>query len=470
MNTFVGRDNPVRMIRDELTGINSREHVRILSISGPGGVGKTFLLDHVLSELDLSDLHYLPLRVDGNTSSVTLADIIVQDLLATSLPTIAGDTRYFKVTRQGWNHLQWMDATARAELESNAKAKDDDDLAKLIGKVYEGAAGVLETLLSRKAGKLTRVTKRIQGKDVEKLVSVARQARAYREEQRRFGFLPIGGDAKERNLLRKDLPGRLAEYLTIDLTAILTPYSQEELKSRFRWEKWKHYRPPKIDGLDRCLMIFDDYETLEPTLDDFLRHELLPRLSKAKLQTVIIILGRDSIRDVSFTWDQYFGKNIVLDLRLAPLSEDESQQYLEALGIHDPNARERIIQDSLGLPFLLAAEAECELQGESSALSLQRFVDRTTRWMTQEQKVRALALAFLDNVNSDTVAHMLPDSNPMEVVEWFKQEASIRSPEAGKWRMLPLLRSRIQASLQNDSPSQYRMYKEKAAKAHQAVI
>ena len=61
MDTFVGRDNPVRVIRDELTDINSRKPLRILSISGPGGVGKTFLLDHVLSELDLSHLHYLPL-------------------------------------------------------------------------------------------------------------------------------------------------------------------------------------------------------------------------------------------------------------------------------------------------------------------------------------------------------------------------------------------------------------------------
>lgn len=216
-------------------------------------------------------------------------------------------------------------------------------------------------------------------------------------------------------------------------------------------------------------MIFDDYETLEPTLDDFLRREFLPRLGKAKFQTVIIILGRDSIR-VNFAWDQYFGKDIVLDHRLTPLSDNESRQYLEALGIHDPNARERIIKDSLGLPFLLAAEAECEVQGESSALSLQKFVDRTTRWMTQEQKGWALALAFLDDVNRDTVGHMLPDSNPMEVVEWFKREASIRSPEAGKWKMLPILRSRIQVSIQNDSPSQYRIYKDKAAKAHRTVV
>jgi hypothetical protein len=464
MDTFVGRDNPVHSIRDELSDLRLHAHVRILSISGPGGVGKTFLLNHALSELDLPNLRYLLLRVDGNTSSATLADIIVRDLIATSPPTIAGDPRCFGVTRKGWDHLQWMDASARAELESIAS--DDDALAKIIGAAYDGVVGLLEIIPNSKTRKVTRIAKRIRGRDLERFVAVARRAKAYREEQGPlFGLLPVGGPARERNLLRKDLQGRLAEYLTIDLAAILSGDRPED------WKRYlpTRYLPPKVEGLDRCVMIFDDYETLEPTLDDFLRRELLPRLRKADFQSVIIILGRDSIRDVNFAWDQYFGKDIVLDVRLAPLSEEESHHYLEALGIDDPYVKERIITDSLGLPFLLAAEAECELHGGGSALSLQKFVDRTTRWMSQEQKTWALALAFLDDVNTDTVRCMLPDSGPMEVMEWFKQEASIRSPETGKWRMLPIIRSRLQASIQNDSPSQYQTYKEMAAKAHRGL-
>ena len=99
MNTFVGRDNPVREIHGELTDLNSQRNIRILSISGPGGVGKTFLVDHVISKLDLPALNYLTLRIDGNTSSITLAEMIVRDLLETLPPVIAGDIRYFKVTR-----------------------------------------------------------------------------------------------------------------------------------------------------------------------------------------------------------------------------------------------------------------------------------------------------------------------------------------------------------------------------------
>jgi len=456
MDTFVGRRDPVQAIRDELTGPSSQGRVRILSVSGPGGVGKTFLLDHVLSQLDLQILNFLPLRVDGNTSSVTLADIMVRDLIATSVRPIAGDPQYFSVTRQGWDQLQWMDARARGELEG--MAKDDEELALLIGKAYDGVVGLLEFVPHKKAQKAGRIAKRLKGKDLEKLVLVARRASAYKEEKGHlFGLLPMGRAARERNLLRKDLSGRFAEYLTIDLSAILV--------SGHRPPGWDGSLPPKVKGLDRCLVVLDDYEALEPTLDNFLRQELLPRLAKQHFETVIIIVGRDSVLDVDFAWDQYFGKHIVQDIRLAPLTEDESRQYLSAQGIDDPKAMDRIIQDSMGLPFLLAAEADCELKGGKSALTLQKFVDRTTRWMTQEQKSWVLALAFLDEINEHSVRCMLPDTDPANVVEWFKREASIRSPDTAKWTMLPIIRSRVQASVQNDSPNHYRIYQERAAKA-----
>jgi hypothetical protein len=180
MDTFIGRDNPVQSIRNELS-CQSDNHVRILSISGPGGVGKTFLLDHALSELDLQDLGYPPLRVNGNTSSATFADIIVRDLIGTEHPAIAGDPRYFRVTRKGWDYLQWMDANARAELESIAK--NDDALAKIIGAAYDGVVGLLEIMPNSKTRKVTRFAKRLQGRDVERFVAVARRAEAYREEQ-----------------------------------------------------------------------------------------------------------------------------------------------------------------------------------------------------------------------------------------------------------------------------------------------
>lgn len=452
MDTFVGREDPVANICAELRVPTRDQRVHIVSISGPGGVGKSFLLDHVLSQLDLSKLQYLPLRINGNTSSVTLADLVVRDLLSTLAPQIAGDPMYFRVTRHCYDVLQWMDAKARVELES--ETKNDDALASIIGTAYDGVVGILEVVAPSRTRRATRIAKRIRGKDLEKFVAAASHAKAYREERSILGLLQLRRAARERNLLRKDLQGRLAEYLVTDLAAILSGYQAQD---------WKKYLPRKVAGLEHLLLIVDDYETLAPALDEFLRWELLRRLREKKFTTTVIILGRDSVRDTDFAWDQYYGEEIVLDVRLAPLSDDESEKYLAALGVCDPHARKRIIHDCLGMPFLLAAEAECELRGGASALSLQKFIDRTTRWMTQEQKAWAMALAFLDDVNVDTVQCIVPDANPAEIVEWFKQEASIRSPDSAKWKMLPIIRSRLQAAIQNDSPSQYKAYKEAAA-------
>ncbi len=453
MSPFVGRDNPVEDISRVLSDQQPRTRIRIISISGPGGVGKSYMLNHVLSGLDLASLNYLPLRVDANTSSVTLADLMVRDLIATTPPAISGDPQYFRVTREGWHCLQRMDADARAELEVGAK--DDPELARMIGALYDGTVGLLEVLPKMK--KASRVAKRFKGKDLEKLITVAQRSKAYREEKGNlFGLLPIGRSARERNLLRKDLSGRLAEYLTIDLAAILSGYRSVD---------WNRYLPQKVAGLDRCLVILDDYETLGSTLDDFLRQDFLPRLRKVAFDTLFVILGRDSVRDVGFRWEQYFKDEIVLDVRLAPLSDCESEKYLRSLGISDPTVIARILKDSLGLPYLLAAEAEWEQHGGGSALGLQTFVDRTTRWMSLEQRQWTIALAFLDEVNTDTVSCLLPDCNPVEVVEWFKQEPSIRSPEGNRWRMLPLIKSRIQASVKNDSPSRFSDYQERAEAA-----
>jgi len=47
---FVGRNSPVKEIRDMLNDKNSKEKVRIISISGPAGIGKTFLLENTLMQ------------------------------------------------------------------------------------------------------------------------------------------------------------------------------------------------------------------------------------------------------------------------------------------------------------------------------------------------------------------------------------------------------------------------------------
>ena len=50
-----------------------------------------------------------------------------------------------------------------------------------------------------------------------------------------------------------------------------------------------------------------------------------------------------------------------------------------------------------------------------------------------------------------------------------KRDASIRSPVAERWVMLPLVRALIQECVKNDSPDEYASYRERASRAGTAM-
>ena len=128
----------------------------------------------------------------------------------------------------------------------------------------------------------------------------------------------------------------------------------------------------------------------------------------------------------------------------------------------------RILDETAGYPYLLAGEVEAELDGGRTALGLKGFHDRTTRWMSPTQRAWLVPLCFLDEINEETIAVILPNDDPRRVLEWFKGEASVRSPTANKWEVLPIIRSRICAYLKLDSPKRHRDFQERAAKARLA--
>lgn len=68
---FVGRHEATERLR----AIPKREiqagRLTIQRIEGPGGIGKTYLFDHVITRTDLAAQHYLKLHLDGNKPSGT---------------------------------------------------------------------------------------------------------------------------------------------------------------------------------------------------------------------------------------------------------------------------------------------------------------------------------------------------------------------------------------------------------------
>ena len=67
---FVGRDDAVKRLHEVLTGKQAAAgKLTVQSIEGPGGIGKTFLFNHAIAGVDLSDRNYLTLRIDANEPS-----------------------------------------------------------------------------------------------------------------------------------------------------------------------------------------------------------------------------------------------------------------------------------------------------------------------------------------------------------------------------------------------------------------
>ena len=85
--------------------------------------------------------------------------------------------------------------------------------------------------------------------------------------------------------------------------------------------------------------------------------------------------------------------------------------------------------------------------------------------MTPAQKAWLLPLCFLDEIDEESVAVMLPEDDPARVLEWFKGEASVRSPSASHWEVLPILRSRLCAYCRVDSPRRFRELEGRAQNA-----
>jgi hypothetical protein len=65
-DVFVGRADATKLLQAVLNGeLASGSPATVCSIEGPGGIGKTALLQHALARVNLGALKYLLLRIDG---------------------------------------------------------------------------------------------------------------------------------------------------------------------------------------------------------------------------------------------------------------------------------------------------------------------------------------------------------------------------------------------------------------------
>jgi hypothetical protein len=213
-------------------------------------------------------------------------------------------------------------------------------------------------------------------------------------------------------------------------------------------------------------LIIDDYESLQGRLEEFLLNNFIRELEQANFNTLLIILGRDRLTDTHTAWRQHHRRNVIDEIILNTFSKLESEEYVRSYGINDDKVIAQMIEATDGFPFLLASEVEDYIHGRGSAVSLKNYYDRITRWMTPEQKEWLEPLCFLDVVNEDTIAAMLPDQDAKKVLEWFKVESSVRNPHSQKWVVQALMKSKIKEYINNDSPKRFRSFEDAASRVN----
>ena len=242
--------------------------------------------------------------------------------------------------------------------------------------------------------KYVDVTK-VKEEHLDAVLGLLEKTKAYAEEERVWGgFFPDVRGIGRRNRLRAAIGATLAEGLVGDLAAVLSHYQDADKRKPM---------PRKALGLDRLLLVIDDFESVADELNPFLGEHLVPKLARAGVDTLIVVLGRDRLSDTDSVWKQQHAALLVGELRLAPFTREEGEALVRSSGITDGSVVARLIDETACYPYLLMSEIEAELDGGSTALGLKNFFDRTTRWMTPLQKKWLVPICFLSEINEESL-------------------------------------------------------------------
>ncbi|MDP2269604.1 MAG: hypothetical protein Q8N23_10435 [Archangium sp.] len=441
--------------------------LNICSISGPGGVGKSFLLSHVLADFELGAAGYVHLSVNAaNIEARSDFFAVLEQLFRRSLPPPADPKKdYFPHLRRVAQLHREVIERASAELKKSGVPDlvRDSVLALLkAGHVLNAAVPNGSRHLKVASGRLTgwlgaaakvgqvalQGAQALDEEDVERALDFAwKQARELKSLTEGVGRLRQILGFADQDRVRRELFAFTAEQLVTDLSAAIGGY---QAKDRLT------FLHGQIDGAKRLLLVIDDYEILSPLLSEFLVGAFVPRLAAAGFDTVMVVLCRDDLEATHEGWAQHSKQYLRPPVKLSAFDEPTATQLLAQAGV--PEERRRALYEATqGYPFLLTlAIEEAGAAGADSALFLRKFFDRTTRWMSPREREWFERICYLERVDEDTLGPLFPGEDVGKIVDWFEREPSIRDPSTAFWRVRPLVREKVLRYLEVRAPSKHR--------------
>lgn len=401
--------------------------VDICGLSGYGGIGKSFLLRHVLDHIQPITKGFLTITLDGSDPSILgdMMGIYDHRLAPSSVARGKHNYDYFPHARR---LVKEHAKLARAVKEAINKTRSTDDVKSAANWIFRGGSFLNKTVPKTKDYvdfeflQKYGVDKRFE-EAVDLLVNIKPLASS--------SWLP--GPIKDitgftyRERLKTDLYRLAADEWITDLCAILNRYQRNDFL------KLTH---SPIKGLDRLLLVIDDFEILGKTIMDFLTTALIPALEKTNFHSTLIIVGRDDIADGHIAFQHHLSHLIKERLRLDKFTDEVTHRMFLEAGYGEEELAQ-LMTESLGYPFLV--KLLCEAKGASVSF-YQQFFERTTRWMGPTERDWVLPLCYLERITEESIPHMLPGVPASAVIEWFKHEASLRDPNANWYVIAPYIR------------------------------
>lgn len=444
---FVGRVQEISKLKKLLLESDDEPaKLRIQSIEGPGGVGKSTVFNTVLQEIDLDSHGYLTLRVDGaDGHATTLTQLLKRLVDSAAHRSIAKKPcgYYFPATKDAILAAEEIRAEAIGELKK--RGINDADI-EAFSRCYDHIMSLGQSFTESfpKAQKLVDFDKLSEnGKLAVKNINALKEESVYFFER-----LGIFNGSALRNSLKQNAAQALSHSLIMDLKDLILGDHENPL-----------FRPAnsKNKNLTKLLIVIDDYEALQPVIQTFLIPNLLKRLKSEGFSSTAVILGRDRLAMTDPSWDQHFSGNMSRRIDVKKFDRPEMDQLLSALGVNDLPEQDRAWRDTEGYPYLVRLWMDEFESGGRSAIVLRQFHMRITRWMTERQRNWLDPILFLNEVNPSTLKVMLDDpTDADEAYAWFEGEASIRDTKAKKFVAAEYVRTRLLDYLQIRSPTRHK--------------
>ena len=444
-----------RMLREAKPGL------QVAAISGPGGVGKSYMIEEIFTQANPRDLEYMYLRIDGSNPQTRndFMGLIDGQLAARSLPAPASpENDYFPQLRSVAATYREVTSDLLGKLE---KKGAPPEVRKAVISLAR-AAHVFNRAVVRDKKAHTSFVSKVDGEQAAEIVEAGWEAVESLLDA--APTIPLPSRVRDlvgltrRAHIKRDLYNVTAEALVGDLSAALSEY---------RGKDWYRFTQAPIPGFRKLVIVLDDFEATSPILSDFVISALMPRLALLSFPVVMFIAGRDQLGAVNPGFNQFASKWIVQEIELRAFDRNEAYRLMSESRV-PIEKHERLFELTHGFPYLLSLVIEQATQAsESSALFTKKFYERTTRWMNDVEKVWFQRLCYLDVINEDTVGDMFgKDVDASVIQDWFEKEASIRDPVSTEFTIRPLVRDMCLTYFAKRSPKGHQKMSVDAARVN----